>query len=552
MDSFQYSEGNSVTFSNRVAEIPEGYSLVPNPELFLEELSDVNESHDLDGKRKEFPFQSNGSFSNLNGRVQISPVFSTEGHSSRYQVRSRWKLVPDNNLHFKDVKEEGDSENYSFERRVTEEIVRLRNRLAEQKIRFSQSSSSTKREEETISETTITSNYSNFENSPRKVEYEEELHRTREEFRRQIEERERESKEFRLKYQNETQDLLKKLHQAEEKENYWKNLYQQHVCPTVGKSEEKGSEDLQEKIYALEIERDELSLKYEEKQEVLKKKWEEELRKKWKEENKEKDKKNGDILNKFDEKIELLKLNQQKKTSQLEFKNKELMEELEKEKKEKGSISVQNNKLQRAILELKPRIDSPSQAGKRLAESEQLVTSLRNENKELRERIRLLRPKQRDEKREDDNRNRNPDPNSLDESHEDDPLDSSNRSDLLNPTEGDEVSQELARVIRNNPDVKRSIPQNLTRLEKGLYRIYNKDVNVDVINHEVVVRIGGGYQKFVDYVKRKSAKEKGMKEMEEVKKEKESLGQVPDHLHSITVFPVDVSKNSPKTPKWKN
>lgn len=71
-------------------------------------------------------------------------------------------------------------------------------------------------------------------------------------------------------------------------------------------------------------------------------------------------------------------------------------------------------------------------------------------------------------------------------------------------------------------------------------------------SHTVLkVRIGGGYENYNEYVARKyTNKGKDAKEIEELKKEKEST--LSDHMHSIMVTPTEIPKGSSKSTKWKS
>ncbi|PRP87947.1 trichohyalin [Planoprotostelium fungivorum] len=118
--------------SSRI-DVPTGYTLSPvrTPELFLEEVSPYHISS---------PDRLNGSGFNLksfNSSTPLSHVRSpVENGDHQYQIRSRRRLIPDgtdtstNHSHHP-------SQCYTFEQKITDEILKLRRKLSDQRDRLS-------------------------------------------------------------------------------------------------------------------------------------------------------------------------------------------------------------------------------------------------------------------------------------------------------------------------------------------------------------------------------------------------------------------------------
>jgi len=115
----------------------------------------------------------------------------------------------------------------------------------------------------------------------------------------------------------------------------------------------------------------------------------------------------------------------------------------------------------------------------------------------------------------------------------------------------DEILQHLAA----NPHTSHYLPDAF-KIEKGLYQFGQKKVHLSIIDREVLVRVGGGYIKFADYMKQLEAKNKNpiigytqppLKTEEEFRKQKDAVLS-PD-IHSITLFPSEIEDTGAK--KWR-
>jgi len=109
---------------------------------------------------------------------------------------------------------------------------------------------------------------------------------------------------------------------------------------------------------------------------------------------------------------------------------------------------------------------------------------------------------------------------------------------------GDEISATLAQIVQSKPHLLSYLPANTVRLEKGLYQFGHKKIRVQLENREVFVRVGGGFVKFEDYVKRNGFDI----DKEELKREKEQ--SLSSEIHSVVVYPSEIRREQ-KEPKRK-
>jgi chromosome segregation ATPase len=188
---------------------------------------------------------------------------------------------------------------------------------------------------------------------------------------------------------------------------------------------------------------------------------------------------------------------------QFKFFRNEMNDLIAKHNEEKTTLEHHKRRLERALIELNTRLQEEKQQSspptstkdqrKRITDLENALLLLQKENQDLK---RKLQATSMNSNHQNSTLSHTPIHHDHDtsSSHEDEYEDlngsfndqNGSQETLTDVHEGDEISKELAAVVTNNPEINSYIPRDAMRLEKGVYRFGHKKIKLEVINREVV------------------------------------------------------------------
>jgi len=64
----------------------------------------------------------------------------------------------------------------------------------------------------------------------------------------------------------------------------------------------------------------------------------------------------------------------------------------------------------------------------------------------------------------------------------------------------DEIADKLEELIQNDSTIIDHFPENIASHGKGRYQWGSRKIQLEIVNKELVVKVGSGFQKFVDWI----------------------------------------------------
>jgi len=84
--------------------------------------------------------------------------------------------------------------------------------------------------------------------------------------------------------------------------------------------------------------------------------------------------------------------------------------------------------------------------------------------------------------------------------------------------EADDIAAKFEELLRNDSSILNYLPENMTRLSKGTYQWGTRKIQLEIINKELVVKVGSGFQKFKDWMKSHAAPTDELNDLSEMAK----------------------------------
>jgi len=207
-----------------------------------------------------------------------------------------------------------------------------------------------------------------------------------------------------------------------------------------------------------------------------------------------------------------LKEKDQKANIQLLEQERKLLEELENERKARHDLDNIKIRLEKALIHLNSQLErekslrSSKSAAETVEKLEEALLVMEQESKQLREAIETGGIK--DDSPESDGQISDHIVDDEDGNIEEEQTTTTaavrpkQKYSIQHPDKDDEVGAKLADVVKANPVIDDSIPNNMFKIDKGLYQFGTKQIHVQVVDKDVMVRVGGGYMKFIEFVDR--------------------------------------------------